>query len=70
MKAAASHMGAQDAKESWKPVSPPPSKKLTNMAGQQVTAEAQQIASGSLYTARYHRPVERVRAFLAVRRST
>ena len=26
MKAAASHMGAQDAKESWKPVSPPPSK--------------------------------------------
>jgi len=51
MKAAASHMGAQDAKESWKPVSPPPSKKLTNMAGQQVTAEAQQIASGSLYTA-------------------
>ena len=51
MKAAASHMGAQDAKESWKPVPTPPSKKLTNMAGQQVTAEAQQIASGSLYTA-------------------
>ncbi len=44
-------MGAQDAKESWKPVPTPPSKKLTNMAGQQVTAEAQQIASGSLYTA-------------------
>ena len=51
MKAAASHMGAQDAKESWKPVPTPPSKKLTNMAGQQATAEAQQIASGSLYTA-------------------
>lgn len=51
MKAAAIHMGAQDAKESWKPVPTPPSKKLTNMAGQQVTAEAQQIASGSLYTA-------------------
>ena len=51
MKAAASHAGAQDAKESWKPTTPPPSKKLTNAAGQQVTAEAQQIASGSLYTA-------------------
>ena len=51
MKADASHAGAQDAKESWKPVPTPPSKRLTNAAGQQVTAEAQQIASGSLYTA-------------------
>ena len=51
MKAAASHMGAADARESWKPVPTPPSKKLTNMAGQQVTSDAQQIASGSLYTA-------------------
>ena len=51
MKADASHAGAQDAKESWKPVLTPPSKRLTNAAGQQVTAEAQQIASGSLYTA-------------------
>ena len=51
MKADAGHAGAADARESWKPVPTPPSKKLTNAAGQQVTAAAQQIASGSLYTA-------------------
>lgn len=51
MKADAGHAGAADARESWKPVPTPPSKKLTNAAGQQVTSDAQQIASGSLYTA-------------------
>uniref|UniRef100_UPI003F5D2D7D LPXTG cell wall anchor domain-containing protein n=1 Tax=Bifidobacterium breve TaxID=1685 RepID=UPI003F5D2D7D len=51
MKADAGHAGAADARESWKPVPTPPSKKLTNAAGQQVTSDAQQIAPGSLYTA-------------------
>lgn len=51
MKNAASHMGAQDAKESWKPTTPPPSKKLTNMAGETVAAPNDQIMSGSPYTA-------------------
>ena len=51
MKNAASHMGAQDANESWKPTTPPPSKKLTNMAGETVAAPNDQIMSGSPYTA-------------------
>lgn len=51
MKAAASHAGASDAKESWKAATPPPSKTLTNAAGETVSAPNDQIASGSLYTA-------------------
>jgi hypothetical protein len=51
MKAAASHAGASDAKESWKAATPPPSKTLTNSAGETVSAPNDQIASGSLYTA-------------------
>ncbi|WP_241747606.1 LPXTG cell wall anchor domain-containing protein [Bifidobacterium dentium] len=51
MKAAASHAGASDAKESWKATTPPPSKTLTNAAGETASAPNDQIASGSLYTA-------------------
>lgn len=52
MKADASHMGADDPAENWRPTNVPPVKSLWNAAGQQVADPDDQIASGSLYTAR------------------
>ncbi|OZG62490.1 MULTISPECIES: LPXTG cell wall anchor domain-containing protein [Bifidobacterium] len=51
MAAAASHAGEQDAKESWSASNEPPTKTLTNAAGETVTDDNDSIVSGSLYTA-------------------
>ena len=52
MKAAASHAGEHDPKESWQTSNVPPRKTIVNAAGDEISAPNDQIASGSLYTAR------------------